>query len=82
MAQVEICEGCIGNGYVRCPICQGKGKIKKESNALDTNYIRVGGETVACHECHGTGRLLCTVCGGVGKVKVEKPASTGFRNLF
>lgn len=81
MTQVETCGICDGKGYFRCPICHGKGVVKKETHALSQNVFRVDEEADACHSCQGTGKLLCNICGGSGKILIEKPNSTGFKNF-
>jgi len=79
MAQVERCSVCTGNGYISCPICNGKGKIRKDTDFLSNNVFKVGGDVERCQTCQGTGKLLCKICNGAGKILVEKPSSTGFR---
>jgi|WetSurMetagenome_2_1015567.scaffolds.fasta_scaffold380216_1 DnaJ-class molecular chaperone len=80
MAQVEICGVCGGSGYNRCPICNGKGKIKKDAAPLpltNKNIIVIGDSTVECETCQGTGKLLCKPCNGSGRISNEKPGSKG-----
>jgi DnaJ-class molecular chaperone len=82
MAQVEICGVCGGNGYVKCPICNGKGKIKKDAlPAPGTDFIMIGKVSVDCEDCNGTGKLLCNVCKGSGRLLNEKTESTGFQTF-
>jgi DnaJ-class molecular chaperone len=72
MAQIETCEGCSGNGYVRCPICEGSGVARKKTSARKESYLP---EKFECQTCQGTGRILCKICEGVGKILPERAAS-------
>ena len=71
MAQIETCGGCNGNGYVRCPICEGLGLARKKISTQRDSYLP---EKVECHSCQGTGRIICKICEGVGKVLPDKKA--------
>jgi DnaJ-class molecular chaperone len=72
MAQVEACNGCDGKGYVRCPICEGSGLVRKKISARRESYLP---EKFECQSCQGTGRILCKICEGVGKVLPDKTDS-------
>lgn len=80
MAQAQTCGICDGKGYFRCPICHGKGLIKKDAHTHDQNESRVDEEAETCHSCQGIGKLLCNTCGGSGRILIEKPDSTSFKN--
>jgi DnaJ-class molecular chaperone len=73
MAQAETCDGCSGNGYVRCPICEGSGVARKKTSARKESYLP---EKFECQTCQGTGRILCKICEGVGKILPEKAGSS------
>lgn len=70
MIRVEKCKGCNGTGAVVCPICNGKGEIRKKKGL--GGELGMGDQT-ECQDCHGTGKLLCQLCGGVGKIQVNIP---------
>jgi hypothetical protein len=48
MAQVEDCSVWRGKGYIRCPICEGSGKLRKEPSSLGKNVFKIGEELEAC----------------------------------
>ena len=73
MTQVELCGGCDGIGSVRCPICNGSGRARKNTSDRKESYLP---ERVECHSCQGTGRILCKICEGVGKILPDRTGSS------
>lgn len=56
---MATCNECKGSGGVKCPNCDGKGKVY-------TGMFRTN--TEECKLCHGSGRKKCGVCNGKGSV--------------
>ncbi len=54
----NICYSCNGTGKQVCNHCEGKGRIRTETD-----------EEVICSECEGEGIFTCDVCKGNGKIK-------------
>ncbi|MCW5940729.1 MAG: hypothetical protein KIS66_00765 [Fimbriimonadaceae bacterium] len=52
----QECKTCKGSGNVKCPKCDGKGRI----------YGFLSSEE--CKHCEGSGIKKCGVCRGTGKV--------------
>lgn len=73
MSRVIICTGCRGTGAIKCPICDGKGFIRKRGILGEMGL----GEREDCQECQGTGKILCNLCGGVGKLRSEDSRRSG-----
>lgn len=57
----KMCITCMGNGYVLCEECDGKGHDR---------VILPGTEKLdhTCNECEGEGRFECEDCKGVGYI--------------
>ncbi len=53
----ETCKRCHGEGSIKCPKCDGKGRT----------FRILGGET-KCDNCKGSGYVICGVCDGKGKI--------------
>lgn len=54
------CKSCKGEGFVKCPDCNGKGK--RDHGGPFSNDWR------ECKHCSGSGRKKCGVCDGKGKL--------------
>ncbi|KAG2428613.1 hypothetical protein HYH02_014314 [Chlamydomonas schloesseri] len=65
------CALCSGSGKIRCPTCDGKGRV----NRIDKLVLPKGENPVHCLTCRGTTLALCGRCLGTG---VKRPA-IGFR---
>lgn len=71
------CSACNGSGdepgtkRKKCPMCDGKGRIRKETGTFLGSFAQV----VVCPECNGEGEVSekkCNVCKGEGRVKKEE----------
>ncbi len=54
----SVCSPCSGKGQVKCPQCNGNGKL----------WAGFFNEDKPCPLCHGYKTVPCNVCGGSGKV--------------
>ena len=56
----HTCSDCGGHGVIKCPICDGKGKIYRITSTD-------AGQSV-CAKCRGLGDINCHSCKGYGDV--------------
>lgn len=64
------CDAC-NNGYVPCPDCDGKGRIKEymgKSTSGNSKY-----QLNNCPTCHGSGVIPCQNCHGTGRIEIYAP---------
>lgn len=47
---------------MRCPTCEGRGRIPKHSEKLRELAPMLYEERVECPDCRGTGKVLCARC--------------------
>lgn len=52
----DTCKTCHGEGSVKCPKCNGKGRTFGFASEAK------------CDHCKGSGRVICGVCDGKGKI--------------
>lgn len=86
ITRVQICQGCGGTGKIKCPLCKGKGTLKKRSSGLASMLQPIEppksgasgsgviwpDDRIECTACNGTGEILCKICGGVGKIAISE----------
>ncbi len=69
----EICEGCAGQGGVKCFACEGSGRMEALAQQSQQQRKRdiIGRQQNAssCRVCKGSGLILCKRCGGSGYQK-------------
>lgn len=70
----EICEGCAGNGGVKCFACDGTGRMELQNRAElgDARKRDIVGRPKnpnQCTVCKGPGLILCGRCQGSGYQK-------------
>ena len=69
----EICEGCAGQGGVKCFACEGSGRMEALAEPSQQQRKRdiIGRQQNAssCRVCKGSGLILCKRCGGSGYQK-------------
>lgn len=70
----EICEGCAGQGGVKCFACEGSGRMEYEnrdqmSRARKRDIVGRAENVNACKVCTGSGLILCKRCQGRGYQK-------------
>ena len=67
------CLNCSGNGYFKCGVCNGVGKVMVE----DLSFISCIGRSIKvsrrCSCCNGTGWQICSDCNGTGKIEEKIP---------
>ena len=71
------CTNCNGSGgepgskQIKCPTCDGKGRVQIQQNTLFGRFNMVS----TCSKCKGRGKIFeksCRVCKGIGKVLVNE----------
>ena len=67
----EVCDDCVGDGFIECPTCDGDGE--EECNVCDGDGIPNQQDTdsdgESCDNCEGSGRDTCGECYGDGTVE-------------
>ena len=59
---MTTCKTCKVGGSVKCPRCNGTGRVGGGVGAL------VSGSPSQCTNCHGSGVVKCGACDGKGQV--------------
>ena len=62
MAQQESCLKCGGRGRLKCPECNGKGKVPD----IEYHWNVPAKIKSNCPECGGNGTIDCPRCKGTG----------------
>ena len=57
---MDTCCKCGGHGMIKCPVCEGQGKVHRVSLA-DTGLM-------VCTKCKGLGDINCQNCQGYGNI--------------
>jgi len=64
------CNGKGGTGTKTCPMCLGKGQVRRRMQGIFGEVVNVA----TCSECHGTGEAItnkCKSCLGQKRIRVE-----------
>ena len=62
------CSHCHQSGLVKCPECNGTGRVQYEDGNYSAGNSRM--RTTACPECGGKGKIPCPECNGTGQIEV------------
>jgi len=64
------CNGKGGTGLKTCPVCAGKGQVRRRMQGIFGEVVNVA----TCSECSGTGEAItnkCKTCSGQKRIRVE-----------